>query len=63
LIANWYEERVHRDNKGQARALTKTHLPKKHDDLLVTGGIPTPLPEDDTKYRILGDTAHPLPKT
>jgi hypothetical protein len=43
--------------------MTKTHLPKKHDDLLISGNIPAPLPEDDTKYRILGDTAHPLPKT
>ena len=34
LMANWFEERVHRENKGQGRALTRTHLPKKHDELL-----------------------------
>jgi hypothetical protein len=43
--------------------MTKTHLPKKHDDLLLTGSIPGPLAEDDTKYRILGDTNHSLPRT
>jgi len=43
LIANWYEERVHRDIKGQGRAITKTHLPKKHDDLLLTDAFPKPL--------------------
>ena len=36
LIANWYEERVHRDNKGQGRAMTKTHLPKQHNVLLAS---------------------------
>jgi hypothetical protein len=62
-MANWFEERVHREIKGQGRALTKTHLPKKHQDLVVTGSIPTPLAQDDTKYRVLGDTNHPLPRT
>jgi hypothetical protein len=43
--------------------MTKTHLPKKHEDLIITGSIPTPLAEDDTKYRVLGNTNHPLPRT
>jgi hypothetical protein len=42
--------------------MTKTHLPKKHEDLLITGNMPKPLNEDDTKYRILGDTNYSLPR-
>ena len=48
---------------GEGRATTKHHLPKKHEELLLSGNIPTPLPEDNTKYRVLGDTQHPLPRT
>jgi hypothetical protein len=48
---------------GEGRAVTKLHQPKKHQDLLLTGSIPTPAPYDDTKFRILGDTDHPLPRT
>jgi hypothetical protein len=48
---------------GEGRAVTKHHQPKKHEDLLLTGTIPTPLPEDNTKYRVLGNTQHPLPRT
>ena len=48
---------------GEGRAVTKVHQPKKHQDLLLTGSIPTPAPFDDTKFRILGDRDHPLPRT
>lgn len=39
LVANWYEQRVHRDEKGEGRAMTKTHFPKKHDELHLSDGF------------------------
>lgn len=33
-MGNWFEERVHREEKGNGRALTRTHFPKKHDELI-----------------------------
>lgn len=62
-MANWYEERVHRDQKGEGRALTKTHFPKKHEDLLDSEGFKANNNEDDTKYRVMGNTNYPLGTT
>lgn len=62
-MANWFEERVHREQKGNGRACTRTHFPKKHDDLLDSEGFHGRSGEDDTKYRILGDTQHGLGTT
>jgi hypothetical protein len=36
LIANWFEERIHRDEKGEARTLTNRHFQKKHDALYLS---------------------------
>lgn len=62
-MANWLEERVHREQKGNGRTCTRTHFPKKHDDLLDSEGFQSRSGEDDTKYRILGDTQYPLGTT
>ena len=63
LIANWFEERVHRQNKGEGRTMTKTHLPKKHEELMNSDSLNFDKQDDDTKYRILGITNYPLNKT
>jgi hypothetical protein len=63
LIANWFEERVHRDNKGVGRAVTKVHQPKLHEQLLTTDNFNCHRPEDDTKYRVLGDTSYNVKTT
>lgn len=43
--------------------MTKTHLPKKHEELMNSQSLNFSNTEDDTKYRILGNTNHNLPKT
>lgn len=43
--------------------MTKTHLPKHHNTLLGSETVENIRVEDDTKYRIMGDTNHALPKT
>lgn len=62
-MANWFEERVHREDKGNGRALTRTHFPKKHDDLLHSEGFQSRNTEDDTKYRVLGNTNYGIGTT
>ena len=42
--------------------MTKTHLPKKHEELMNSQNLNFHLQDDDTKYRILGNTNYPLNK-
>lgn len=58
-MANWFEERVHREEKGNGRAMTRTHFPKKHDELIGSDTFCNRSGEDDTKYRIIGDGNYP----
>jgi hypothetical protein len=43
--------------------MTKTHLPKKHEELMNSDSLNFDKQDDDTKYRILGSTNYPLNKT
>lgn len=53
LIGNWQEERDLRDNTGEGRTVTKTHIPKRHHDFEnpVTGPM-----FDNTNHRIYGES-------
>lgn len=42
--------------------MTKTHLPKKHEELMNSQNLNFQLQDDDTKYRILGNTNFALNK-